>query len=578
MIILSIVFLILLGAPLISHENRSHKRYGRALFTTLILSLIYFAFLYSTAPKIRPSNLLFTIAISSIIALVIIYPKAALIKGAQNRRYTQATSTGSKDKTAIIFQMLHLFIFFSILGLAVVLISQSIIVRPIYKSVQVKVKTEAPLTTKEQPVALSADASKSLMTKAFSNVPNSSQFKLGSLTAQYVNGKPVYIAPVEFNGIFSWMSNQYKAPGYFTISATDINATPKFVKTELKYNETGYFNHNVDRKLSTVEPGMNQIGGSTLEIDESGEAYWTATLAPRRWNGQTSFDKFKVVVMSAKTGKSKVYPVEKAPAWIDDAVSPEAASTINLAYAQPYAFNFSHNGELKPTSNGSESGVTPIFGQDGRLSYFDDFTTPSSKADSDQGYSLINSDTGQMTFYKGKNVGITDSNGAIKVANKLHPQNQYKGSNPVIMNINGEPTWVVSMLDSNHRFRQYIYIKGADVNIVAEGNTAIDALSAYQSALNSNISLASSDDNKNSKPVKIEGKISRINLNAMINNKQMTVFMLAGDKTTYTVDPSSVPISMLTAVGDEVKLSVIKTEGSTTASVQKIDNVSLAAN
>ena len=45
-------------------------------------------------------------------------------------------------------------------------------------------------------------------------------------------------------------------------------------------------------------------------------------------------------------------------------------SDINESnYGNPYAFNFRHKNQIKPTENGSESGVTPMFNVNGSLSY-----------------------------------------------------------------------------------------------------------------------------------------------------------------------------------------------------------------
>ena len=122
-------------------------------------------------------------------------------------------------------------------------ISQAVTVRPMYDSVKATVKKEAPLTKDDQPIALSAQASQNMMKKAFSQVPDSSMYRLGDLSAQYINGKPYYVAPVEFAGFMSWFMNR-TLPGYFIISATDINDTAHFVKEKLDYSETSWFSQS----------------------------------------------------------------------------------------------------------------------------------------------------------------------------------------------------------------------------------------------------------------------------------------------------------------------------------------------
>lgn len=452
-------------------------------------------------------------------------------------------------------------------------ISQAVTVRPMYDSVKATVKKEAPLTKDDQPIALSAQASKNMMKKAFSQVPDSSMYRLGDLSAQYINGKPYYVAPVEFAGFMSWFMNR-TLPGYFIISATDINDTAHFVKEKLDYSETSWFSHNIARKIYMRNPKFEQVGEPILEIDNNGQPYWVQTLLNVRWAGQLVFNDIHVSLTNADTGKTTVYATKDLPKWVDAGVSPEAATRMNRTYGNPYAFNFRHKNQIKPTENGSESGVTPVFNNDRSISYFDDFTTVTSNADSDKGYSLINTRTGDLTFYVGKNVGIMDSDGAMKVAKQLHPQNKWHGSNPVIMNIDGTPTWVVSMMDQNERFREYAYIKGADQNVIGEGANAADALASYRNALAGSVQTASANDDS-IKTETITGKVARVNANATLDDKQVVIFKLVDDDTLFTLDPSKAQTALLLQAGDDVQIKAKTVKGASVANVIALTNKSL---
>ena len=452
-------------------------------------------------------------------------------------------------------------------------VSKALTVRPMYYSVQAKHHKEAPLTKDDQLIALSAQAAENMMKKAFSQVPDSSMYELGDLSAQYIKGKPYYVAPVEFNGFVSWFMNR-ELPGYFVTSATDINDTAHFVKKDMAYSETSWFSHSIARKIYMANPRYQQVGEPILEVDNNGKTYWVQTLLRVRWAGQLLFDNIHVSITSADTGKTKVYKTSDLPKWVDVGVSPEAATLMNRTYGNPYAFNFRHKNQIKPTENGSESGVTPMFNVNGSLSYFDDFTTVRSNADSDKGYSLVDTRTGQLRFYTGKNVGIMDSEGAMKVAKQLHPQNKWHGSNPVIMNVDGTPTWVISMMDNNERFREYAYIKGADQNIIGEGANASDALAAYRNALAGSAQTAAASDAK-AKVKKTSGKVARVNTNATLDNKQVVVFKLVDDDILYTLDPSQKQTALLMQTGDQVTLKAKSVKGATVANVVSLKNESL---
>ena len=82
---------------------------------------------------------------------------------------------------------------------------------------------------KETPASVPPQFARNKMKKAFGQVPNTSYYELGNLQIQKVDGEYVYIAPVEFSGFFKWWKGDV-TPGYFTISATDSSANPKFIK------------------------------------------------------------------------------------------------------------------------------------------------------------------------------------------------------------------------------------------------------------------------------------------------------------------------------------------------------------
>ena len=112
--------------------------------------------------------------------------------------------------------------------------------------------------------------------------------------------------------------------------------------------------------------------------------------------------------------------------------------------------------------------------------YFTDFTSSEKDQDSALGYSLINARTGQVTYYRDTKVGIMDSDGAISIASKIYPEKKWKASMTVLYNIDGVPTWIVSLMDSKGIFKKYVYINAVDNDIVIDADTAQGALDAYR--------------------------------------------------------------------------------------------------
>ena len=152
-------------------------------------------------------------------------------------------------------------------------------VKPTYNSISVKkVSSKQAPTFKrgETPVALAPKTVLNRVRKAVSDLPNSQYYKIaGTVQAQYIHGKAVYIVPVEYQGFFAMMKAK-NIPGYFMIDATSQNATPKFIKKPYKYTTSAYFKRDAERQLYRNNPQWLKLGdgGAQLEIDNNGNPYW----------------------------------------------------------------------------------------------------------------------------------------------------------------------------------------------------------------------------------------------------------------------------------------------------------------
>ena len=264
-----------------------------------------------------------------------------------------------------------------------------------------KEKTEIEIfDEKETPASVPPQFARNKMKKAFGQVPNTSYYELGNLQIQKVDGKYVYIAPVEFSGFFKWWNGDV-TPGYFTISATDSSANPKFMKAEMAYTPSSFFNKNLERHIRMQYPEYIFYGDVQLEIDDEGKPYYIRSFG-EFISARNGFDVKGIVVVEPQTGDTKVYHLADVPAFIDGAVSPEVVSLQN-SYFGNYVHGFWNSkfgkSDVKlPSDEGTEANVSPIFDENGDMYYFTDFTSPKEGVDSMLGYSLTNSRTGEATY------------------------------------------------------------------------------------------------------------------------------------------------------------------------------------
>lgn len=536
--------------------------------------IVYYIIAIGVVFVILPSKALFSLIIMNVISGVLYLPFLALSSP------NVEVETGSGDKRPhvrsrnkglnVAAGLLALLFVVSLFGAA----QTKFGVKPVYNSLKIKTMKTAPLLDKNAtPIAIAPKTVRNKMNKAMSAVPNTSYYKLGALQTQVVKGKTVYIAPVEFDGFWRWQRAR-QSPGYFMIDATNVNAEPHFIKQSMKYTPSAYLFEDAQRVIYNRFPGWVQEGQPQLEIKDSGEPYFIQTVYKARGvSSRINYKSLHVVVLNAKTGDTQLYTAAGAPKFINESIASSTAAEMNEIfgwYGNGY-FNahFNKTGVKDPNSNGTEDGVTPVVDKHGDISYFNDFTSPKTSADSTMGYSMINARTGTLTYYTGKNIGVMDSDGAKKIAEKEYVAQKWSATMPIMYNIDGTPTWVVSLLDSTGAFRSYAYIKAADQSVKAYATTATQALDQYRVQLATVGSTASSTTN--SKTIKLKGTVERV---VVIPNgdNQNVLFAVKGNDTLWTVGTADYPKAVLMKTGDQVKLTGRVNESAKTGTVESYVN------
>lgn len=441
-------------------------------------------------------------------------------------------------------------------------------------SKQYSKSSEAPTFKRnETPIALTPDTVLNRVHKSMSDVPNSQYYDTpDTVQAQYFNGKPVYIIPLSYADFFTMLKAK-EIPGYFIVDATNQNAEPKFMKKPYKYAASAYFNHDVDRQIYRNNPEWLTMSTPQLEIDNDGTPYWIQTVfKAEKFSRRPNYKKIHVVVMNAQTGKQNTYSLKNLPKFIDEGITSDAAASMNNIFGsfQHGYWNqyFGQTGIIKPTNNGPEDGVTSIFNRDGSISYFTDFTNPHSKADSAMGYTMINARTGELTYYSAN--GIMDSSGAKENAEQNYKAQKWDAEMPVLYNINGRPTWVMTILDKSNAIRGYYYLDAQDQSIYGNGDTPTSALDAFRQALVNN--GATAKNTPGAKEQTIKGTVDR---SAVISSKNKVMFTLQGSNTVYTVNTNDYDKANLIRPGDNLSFKASVVNGQSIGNVEEFKNDSL---
>lgn len=311
-----------------------------------------------------------------------------------------------------------------------------------------------------------------------------SRIKLGDAAIQEVNGEILWVIPLEHTGIFKWYKFR-STPGYITVSASNPNKV-KYVSEidgkdiQIKYSNSSYFGNNLKRHIRNE--GYRDVGLTeyTFEIDDSGKPYWVVTTYKNKtvWShGEAT----GVVIVDAQTGETNFFGInDDIPGWVD-IVQPQKfveSQIDNWGKLVHGVWNFSNEDKIKKTD------LTLTVYINGDCYYFTGMTSVGSD-ESCVGFIMVNTRTkkSQICYM----TGATETS-AMKSAEGLVSDFGYTSTEPLPINVNGIPTYVMALKDAEGLNKNYAMVNIENYNISAKGSTLQEASRAYIQAVSKNSS------------------------------------------------------------------------------------------
>lgn len=405
-----------------------------------------------------------------------------------------------------------------------------------------------------------------LADKKLGEIPSlGSQVTIGDLSLQSVNGELYYVGPLEHSSFFKWVINHEGTKGYIKVSATNQNDVQLVTELDdeeihLKYIPSAYLFSDLDRHayLKDMTAGHTDY---TFELDDEGRPYWIIT----RYDNAIGLTEKKAIgteIIDAQTGETNIYDIENTPSWVDRI---QPTSYINN-YLYKWGelihgiFNFSDKDKLKTTPD-----MNIIFNDD--ICYYYTGITSVGNDEGLVGFMLTNTRTGETTMYK--TAGATES-ASMKSAEGKVQQYGYTATFPYLINIQSEPTYFMTLKDSNGLVKQYAMVNVKNYNTVAVGDTLQSTLNRYLEALtNTNISLEGSNSEE-----ALTGEVERIGL-VVKDGSSIYDIKIKGQDNFFTVSTETSREVALTQVGDTVALKFIQVGDGQYIITNSFENLSL---
>lgn len=314
-----------------------------------------------------------------------------------------------------------------------------------------------------------------------------------------IQGHPMKVSSLKYASFFKWWNNRGNGiPGY--VKVNPVNSEAEYVALEkgMKYVPSGYFNYNLQRHVQLAYP-TKIISGYHFEIDDEGKPFYICPTMKPRVGLFGGMDVNGVIICNPVDGACSYYPVNKIPAWVD-CVYEGRLLTKKYDWFGTFSGGF----------------INSIIGQKGCKITTDDFGykiigddvwayTGVTSVNGDQsniGFVLMNQRTSEAKYYK---VSGAEEHSAMESAQGAVQEKRYEASFPSLINVSGQPTYIMVLKDSAGLVKMYAMVNVEQYNIVATAASQTEVFSKYRKMIADNGEVESDEDTWLQKTVTVEG-------------------------------------------------------------------------
>ncbi|MBQ4252732.1 MAG: hypothetical protein II704_06770 [Erysipelotrichaceae bacterium] len=364
------------------------------------------------------------------------------------------------------------------------------------------------------------------------------------------HGQIIRVTPLEHNGLYKYFSNSEGTYGYVTVDTTTGEA--KLVKTSspIKYLPSAYYFHNLTRHVQIHYP-FDILGDASFELDEDGNPYWVIQSIGYGWVNLKPRVK-GVIVVDAMSGRMNKYKTGEVPAWVDNVYD------ANLVIEEINSWGLYQGGYMN--SKFAQKNVIQTTTGYTYLTQDDDvymYTGITSVAfdESNIGFVYVNLRTHEAQYFA---VPGAEEYSAMDSAIGSVQEKNYTSTFPLLINLKGRPTYLLSLKDSGGLVKMYAFVDVRDYQKVYVS----DASYGIEYAAANYLKMINGDDVPPVPSSDQHGVITVSDLTSVVINGNTVYYLLAEDGGKYelyvTVDVSTVPFIKK---GDRLEVSYYSEEG-----------------
>ncbi len=370
------------------------------------------------------------------------------------------------------------------------------------------------------------------------------------------------VSPLEYQGLIKWFQNRETGvPNFVRINVNDASDVDLVsLEKGMKYVPSAYFDQDLLRHVRFAYR-TEILQDFSFEIDDEGNPYYVISVVEPEIGLFGGLDAVGVIVVDPITGDMQKYSVEDVPDWVDR-VQPTALAWYQIDnwgyYVRGFWNTIFGQKDMIQTTEGynyvSIEGYTYVFSG----------LTSVGADQSIVGFTLINLHTKEAKFYR---IGGADESSAMSSAQGQVQDLGYRATFPVLLNVEGQPTYFISLKDQEGLVKLYSFVAVTDYSLVGVGPTVAAAQIAYIEKLTEKGII----DGGSSQMKVVEAKVVSIDTAIVDGNSNYYLRLEGLDK--LFIAPIRIDAELpITAVGDLVRVTYLDNESATLV-INAFDNL-----
>lgn len=348
-----------------------------------------------------------------------------------------------------------------------------------------------------------------------------SQFEVNPAYSQInFQDEPVRVTYLDYGDIIKWLNNREEGlPAYIRINMVSQEVTVERLEEGIKYSPSDLFSRDLMRHLRFNFPTL-MFDDVNFEINEEGHPFWICSVVDKTIGLFGGTDIIGAVIVDAVTGESVYHSLEEIPTWVDRVFSADLIIE-QYDYRGMYSGGFINSVLGQKNVTVTTDGYNYIALDDDVWVYTG--ITSVTGDESNVGFILSNQRTKETSYYT--IAGATEYS-AMASAQGMVQHLGYTATFPLLLNINGEPTYFMALKDASLLVKMYAMVNVEQYQVVATGTTLEETKAEYDAQLIQN-GIQTVPEEEEAETVTVSGKVETLR-SQIVEGNTVYYFLMEG--------------------------------------------------